>query len=398
MARRAGNADRAVKKPSLKATKPRGAPKTARQSPRSTITTSSINDLREQLDLRTRELNEAHEREAAAVAELRGSVEQQAAASEVLGLISRSPGTLELVFSAILEKATRICGATFGTLYLREADGFRNVAFHNAPPAFVAARKREPLIRPPPGSPFARAAATMQVIYTEDVRNVQADQSPFLNEIGGIRTLLIVPMVRDKEMVGAIAFYRQEVRSFTDKQVDLVKNFAAQAVIAVENARLLNELRQRTDDLTESLEQQTATSEVLRVISGSPGALEPVFQVMLEKATRLCGAKFGTLYRYDGELAYRVAGVDTPPALDDFLTQRGPFKPNPQTNVGRCLHNKSVVHMADASAEPHPGASARYGDARSCITVPMLKDDRPMVLSFSTVRRLGRLLTNRSRW
>ena len=105
-------------------------------------------------------------------------------------------------------------------------------------------------------------------------------------------------------MVGAIAFYRQEVRSFTDKQVDLVKNFAAQAVIAVENARLLNELRQRTDDLTELLEQQTATSEVLRVISGSPGALEPVFQVMLEKATRLCGAKFGTLYRYDGELAY----------------------------------------------------------------------------------------------
>ena len=171
MARRAGNADRAVKKPSLKATKPRGAPKTARQSPRSTITTSSINDLREQLDLRTRELNEAHEREAAAVAELRGSVEQQAAASEALGLSSRSPGTLRNRCSARSWRKRRAFACVmFGTLYLRDVDDFRNVAFHNAPPAFVAARKREPLIRPPAGSPFARAAATMQVIYTEDVR------------------------------------------------------------------------------------------------------------------------------------------------------------------------------------------------------------------------------------
>src|SRR5262249_45991569 len=145
-------------------------------------------------------------------------------------------------------------------------------------------------------------------------------------DAGGARTLLTVPMLKGTELVGAIAIYRQEVRPFTDKQIELVSNFAKQAVIAIENTRLLNELR-------ESLEQQTATSEVLSVISSSQGELEPVFQAMLENATRICDARFGTLLRFDGEFFHRVAGTGTPSALVEFQLQRGPFKPMSATSL-----------------------------------------------------------------
>src|SRR5204862_102509 len=125
--------------------------------------------------------------------------------------------------------------------------------------------------------------------------------------LGGAKSHIVVPMLKEDELIGVIVIYRQEVRPFTEKQIELVHNFATQAVIAIENARLLNELRQRTDDLSEALEQQTATSEVLRVISSSPGELEPVFSAMLANATRICEAKFGILYRYDGELFHFAA-------------------------------------------------------------------------------------------
>jgi hypothetical protein len=150
-------------------------------------------------------------------------------------------------------------------------------------------------------------------------------------------------MAKDSQLIGAIAIYRQEVRPFTEKQVLLVQGFAAQAVIAIENTRLLNELRQRTHDLTESLQQQTATYEVLRVISSSPGALEPVFQSMLENAIRICDAQFRTLFRFDGELADRVAGAGTAAALVEFQLKRGPFKPSVDANFARCLETKTVV-------------------------------------------------------
>src|SRR5262249_4827889 len=151
-----------------------------------------------------------------------------------------------------------------------------------------------------------------------------------ITRLGGARTLLNVPMIREKELIGVIGIYRQEVRPFTEKQIALVQNFAAQAVIAIENARLLNELRQ-------SLDRQTAKSEVLSVISSSPGELEPVFQAMLENATRICEAKFGTLYRFEGNAFHWVAQVGAPLEFAKFLRQRGPFQPPPGTMLDHVL-------------------------------------------------------------
>ena len=237
-------------------------------------------DLEKKLEIRTRELSEA--------------LEQQTATSEVLRVISSSPGELEPVFQTMLANATRICEAKFGTLWLREGDAFRAVALHNAPPAYAEARRRELRLRPPPDTALGRATSTKQVVQIDDITTHVYDPDWLAAiELGNYRTVVCVPMLKDDELIGAISIFRQEVRRFSDKQIELVKNFAAQAVIAIENTRLLNELR-------ESLQQQTATSEVLQVISSSPGQLEPVFEKMLANATRICEAKFGSLVLFEG--------------------------------------------------------------------------------------------------
>jgi signal transduction histidine kinase len=187
-------------------------------------------------------------------------------------------------------------------------------------------------------------------------------------ELGGIRTFVAVPMLKENELIGALILYRQEVRPFTDKQVELVKNFAAQAVIAIENTRLLNELRQ-------SLEQQTATADVLRVISSSPGELEPVFRAMLENAVRICDAKFGTMFRFDGALFHLAAQFGTPPKLAEHQRQRGPFQPPPGSPLDRVMRTKQVSHTADYFAEAVSSPAVTLGGARSLVIVPMLKDD-----------------------
>src|SRR5215470_7392601 len=236
----------------------------------------------------------------------RESLQQQTATADVLKVISSSPGELEPVFQAMLENAVCICEAKFGTLWLREGDAFRAVALHNAPPAYAEARRRELLLRPPPDTALGRVASTKQVVQIDDIGTHRYDPEwRAAIELGNYRTVVSVPMLKENELVGAISIFRQEVRRFTDKQVDLLRNFAAQAVIAIENTRLLNELR-------ESLQQQTATAEVLRVISSSPGELKPVFESMLANATRICEAKYGVLFRYDDGSFYPAATLNPP--------------------------------------------------------------------------------------
>src|SRR6266478_8087177 len=180
-------------------------------------------------------------------------------------------------------------------------------------------------------------------------------------------------MLKEGRLIGAIAIYRQEVRPFTDKQVDLLTNFARQVVIAIENTRLLNELR-------ESLQQQTATSEVLGVISSSPGELEPVFQAMLENATRICEAKIGILFRYENGAYTAVATLGVTSAYEEYLN-RGPIRPGPATGLGRVASTKGTIHIVDTQAEqayadrdPLRVATAELGGARSLLNVPMLKE------------------------
>ena len=304
--------------------------------------------------------------------------------AEVLKIIGASQGRLEPVFQALLERAARLCGAKFGLLHLYEDGGFRHGAMHNAPRAFaesIAQRKqRDPILRPGPLTPLARVIATKQVVHIADYAAIEAYKQrdpPAVRmvELAGARTLLDVPMLKGQELIGAFSIYRQEVRPFTDRQIALVENFAAQAVIAIENARLLNELRQRTDDLTESLEQQTATSEVLKVISSSPGELKPVFDTILDNATRICEAKFGILCSYDGNLLKYVAVRNAPPAFLEFLQQRGSFPPRTGTPLDELLKTRDIVHRADVSVDGAPSDSARLAGAKSHLAVPMFKDE-----------------------
>src|SRR5262245_17857208 len=190
---------------------------------------------------------------------------------------------------------------------------------------------------------------------------IRGDDVPVSSRAAGTVSSVATPLIREGQAIGVLMVMRSDPTPFTDTDLAQLSNFADQAVIAIENTRLLNELRQRTDDLSESLEQQTATSEVLRVISSSPGELGPVFQAMLEKAVRICEAKFGTMYRYDGDMFHPTVVLNAPPTLSEFLQQRGAFQPPSGTPLHRLLRTKSVVHSADDSAEQVPSPSAKLG-------------------------------------
>jgi GAF domain-containing protein len=305
------------------------------------------------------------------------ALEQQAATVEVLEVISSSPGDLQPVFAVILKNATRICEAKFGVLYLYDDTGFEPAALSNAPSAyeeFVWARGR---FFPQTGNGLDRLLQTREVIYSVDEA---AERVPTNSaRLAGARSQMLVPMPKDGKLAGAIAIYRQEVRPFSDKQIALLSNFATQAVIAIENARLLNELRQRTTDLIDALEQQTATSEILSVISRSNFKLQPVMQSVVNTAMRLCRAEQAVIYRQVQGTYRFAAGHST---VTDYLDiEKGTvILPGNGTMIGRAALTRQVARIDDAWNDPlyEKKRDAKIGGVRSMIGVPLLREGEPI--------------------
>ena len=296
------------------------------------------------------------------VSELHESLQQQMATSEILSVISSSGGELEQVFQSILENATRLCEAKFGHFYRWGGGAFRLVAKRNTPPVLAEERLRSPL-RPTSNEPLGRMVATKRVVHVADATTepayLEKRDSALVTavDLGGVRTVLAVSMLNEGELIGALTIYRQDVHPFTDKQIELVTDFANQAVIAIENARLFNELRQRTADLTErtadlteALDQQTATSTVLDVISRSAFDLKAVFEAVAESSVRLCGADRAFIYRFDGDMLRMAVAFNTPPEFKKYVEQN-PIRPGRHTCAARTALERQTIHIPDIFAD-----------------------------------------------
>ena len=329
--------------------------------------------------------------------DLSESLQQQTATAEILSVISSSPGDLAPVFEAMLSKAMNLCGANFGVLNTFDGKSFHTGATYGLPPAYDEFRRNRTL-EYGPGTAPARLLEGEPYVEFVDLLDSEAYRAGEPNrralvDLGGARSLLAVPLLKDERVVGSVMIFRQEPQRFSDKQIALLKQFAAQAVIAIENARLLNELR-------ESLQQQTATADVLRVISASPGELEPVFQAMLENAVRLCEAKFAMLFLYEENQFRAVAKWNIPPAYGEFL-EKNTILADPKVPLGRVAITKQPVQVEDvlldqSYIEGFPGmvGVAEDGGARTLLQVPMLKESE-LVGTIGIYRQVVRPFTDK---
>jgi two-component system, NtrC family, sensor kinase len=325
------------------------------------IAALSIADLQKQVSILTRELEEARE--------------QQTATAEILQVINSSPGNLAPVFAAMLEKATRLCGAKFGVLWLYDGERFTGAATH-AVPAALAEFVREPL-------PVAGSASMVDIVRGQNLVHIPDLAATELYhaghrgrrayvDLGGARTLISVALRKDNALLGVLNVYRQEVRPFSNKEIVLVQNFADQAVIAIENARLLQELRQ-------SLQQQTATADVLKVISRSTFDLGSVLQTLIESAARLCDADKANITRQTGEVFYRAEFCGFSDEFMDHL-RRIPIKPERGSASGRALLERRAIHILDVLSDPEYtlAEEANWGGFRTALAVPILREGVPI--------------------
>jgi two-component system, NtrC family, sensor kinase len=339
----------------------------------------SFVEMQAHIDALEVELAKVRERETATAAILREALEQQTATAEVLQVINASPGNLTPVFQAMLQKAHSLCEASFGALMTYDGDRFHPVAHQGTPEPF-----REflaPGLRPGTGDPFARMVEGAIVSHIHDLAEIAeryrgAPLPRAAVDLGGVRSFLAVPLRKDNALLGVITAYRQEVRPFTDKQIALLQNFAAQAVIAMENARLLGELRERTNDLEEALDYQTAISDVLKVISQSGSELGAVLDTLVGTAARICEAESGFIFRLEDGFLRMIASFGVPAEYREFQ-MRNPIAPGRGTLAGRIALARCAVEIGDAATDPEytRAEAVKLGLQRTMLGAPLTRED-----------------------
>jgi GAF domain-containing protein len=311
--------------------------------------------------------------------DLTEALEQQTATSEILRVMSQSQTDVQPVFDTIVRSAMKLCDGLYSGLFQFDGELLHHVAQHDVTPEGLEELHRIFPARPTRALGSGRAILERALVHIPDTELDPEFQHLALSRAIGFRSGLFVPMMREGAPIGVIAVNRAEPRPFSDSEIELLKTFADQAVIAIENVRLFTELGARNRDLTEALEQQTATAEILRVISRSQTDVQPVFDTIVPNAVSLCGARMGAVYRFDGELMHLVAHHNYPPAVLEVLQQMHPRPPQPDQASGRAILTRAVAQIEDMLADPlYPREIALAGGWRSIIGVPMLRDGTPI--------------------